>query len=362
MLTSSSDGIPVLESRNVVRRRFIMSLGVIAVIGLIALLLAGRGGNDRVEGSGSTALQPLIQRLSVDFQNARSGDQDWVSGSSGIDYEAVGSLGGVMRLADPEMDFAITDYPLSSSHLAQLGAVQFPVMIGGVSPVYNPGPAGAGKPALRFSAAVLAGIFSGGITNWSDPAIAAENPGVALPALPIKLVYRIDGSGTTFNFTSFLAQRDAGWKNRFGAGTTIEWTGGTGVKGSAEMASTIAATPGAIGYLETGQARRAALSIGLVRNDAGQFTAPTNANLRAAGAADAYPLTATFYAVMKRNNASPADNDRALRFFAFLLDQGSGAARSLGYVALPDSTITDVRAIWARDLGADHPRPGQTEN
>ncbi len=339
-----------------------MTLGVVAIVGAVALLLAGRGGNDRVEGAGSTAVQPLIQRLSVDFQNARSGDQDWVSGSSGIDYEAVGSLGGVMRLSDPEMDFAITDYPLSASHLARLGAVQFPIMMGGVSPVYNPGPAGAGKPALRFSAATLAGMFGGAITQWSDPAITAENPGAALPDLPIKLVYRLDGSGTTFNFTSFLAQRDAGWKTRFGAGTTVEWAGGTGVRGSAEMARTIAATPGAIGYLETGQARRADLSIGLVRNDAGQFVTPSDANLRAAGKAEAYPLTATFYAVMKRNNPSPADNDRALRFFAFLLDQGGGAAQSLGYVALPESRISDVRAGWARELGADRPQPSKTEN
>lgn len=339
-----------------------MSLGVVAIIGAIALLLAGRGGNDRVEGSGSTALQPLIQRLSVDFQNARSGDEDWVSGSSGIDYEAVGSLGGVMRLADPEMDFAITDYPLSTSHLAQLGAVQFPLMIGGVSPVYNLGPAGANTPPLRFSAATLARLFSGAITHWSDPAIAADNPGVTLPDLPVKRVYRTDGSGTTFNFTRFLAERDAGWKGRFGAGTTVDWskaTGtGTGVKGSREMADSVAATAGAIGYLETGQARRAGLSIPLLRNDAGQFVVPTDANLRP----DAYPLTATFYAVIKRDNASPADNARVLRFFAFLLDQGGGAARSLGYVALPASEISDVHAIWARDLGADHIRPGQTGN
>lgn len=365
MLTSSPDGIPVLEPRNLVRRRFVMALGVMAVIGLIALLLSGQGSNDRILGSGSTAAQPLIQRLSVDFQRARSGDEDWVSGSSGVDYEAVGSLGGVMRLADPEVDFAIADYPLSPNLLSDLDAAQFPIMIGSISPVYNLGPKDG--PSLRFSAATLAGIFDGRITNWSDPAIAAENPGIGLPQTAISVVRRSDGSGSTFNFSTYLSRGDEGWKARYGAATTLKWTAGAGVKGSSEMAKAVAATPGSIGYLETGQARRAGLSIGAVRNDSGNYVTATQTGIASASrgialagtadrsglsAPDAYPLASVFYAVMKRRNASSSDTQRTLRLFSFLFDQGGKATRTLGYLPLSAEEIQGVRKLWARDLGS----------
>lgn len=347
------------------RRRFVMALGVMAVIGLIALLLSGQGSNERILGSGSTAVQPLVQRLSVDFQRARSGDEDWVSGSSGVDYEAVGSLGGVMRLADPEVDFAIADYPLSPTLLSNLDATQFPIMIGSISPVYNLDQRDG--PSLRFSAATLAGIFDGRITNWSDPAIAADNPGMGLPQTAISVVRRSDGSGSTFNFSTYLS-RDEGWKERFGAATTLKWTVGAGVKGSSEMAKAVAATPGAIGYLETGQARRAGLSIGAVRNDAGDYVNATEAGIASASrgialagtmdrsglsAPDAYPLASVFYVVMKRRNASPSDTQRTQRFFSFLFDQGDQAARTLGYLPLAAEEIEGVRKLWTRDLGSN---------
>ncbi|MGE4322280.1 MAG: phosphate ABC transporter substrate-binding protein PstS [Sphingobium sp.] len=362
MLTSSSDGVPVLEPRALVRRRFAMSLGVMAVIAAVVLLLAGQGSNDRIVGSGSTAAQPLVQKLSTDFQTARSGDSDWTSGSSGVDYEAVGSLGGIMRLSDPEVDFAIADYPLSDAQLARLNAAQFPIMIGSIAPVYNPG--GQKGPVLRFSPATLSGIFSGAITRWNDPAIASDNGDAILPDSAIKVIHRADGSGTTLHFSTYLARNDAGWQSRFGAGTTIDWATGTGVKGSSEMARAVAGTPGSIGYLETGQARRAGVAIAMVRNAAGRFVAPAEAHVLAGARAviggtvpgpdaaqDAYPLASVFHVVMKRQNATPSDNARALRLFSFLFDHGQQAARSLDYLPLPAADIARVRASWTRELG-----------
>lgn len=353
MLTSSPDGVPVLESRNLVRRRFIMSLGVAIVVGLIALLLMRAGSNDRILGGGSTAAQPLIEKLAVDFQNARSGDNDWITGSSGIDYEPVGSLGGIMRLADPEVDFAITDYPLSPDALGKLDAVQFPLVISSISAVYNLG-TGGGRP-LRFSSKTLAGIFSGRIRIWNDPAIATDNPGVILPAAAITVVHRSDGSGSTLNWSTYLARNDVDWRDRVGAGTTLNWPAGVGVKGGGEMAKAVAERRGAIGYLETGQARRAGLAIAAVQNAAGHFVQATDASLAVASndatGAEAYPVVAPSYVIVKRKNASSSDNDRTLRFFAFLFANGSGEARRLGYLPLSDSTIADARQAWSRELG-----------
>lgn len=369
MLTSSPEGVPVLESENVVRRRFVMALGTVAVVGAIALLLAGQGSADRIVGSGSTFVQPLIEKTSVSFQDARSGDRDWVSGSAGVDYEPVGSLGGIMRLQDPEVDFAITDYPLSQQALARYDAVQFPIVIGSISAVYNLKAAGA-RP-LRLSASTLSAIFRGRVTSWSDPAIAADNPGVALPRTPITVVYRQDGSGTTFNWTSHLSRSSADWRDSVGAVTTVRWPAGVGTKGSDGMAKAVARQDGAIGYLETGQARRAKLASAALQNASGQFVEPSESAV-AAGAHDfglaggvgtqgpgqpatarGYPVVTASYVIMKRRNRTPADNERTARFLSFLLDQGAAQARKLGYLPLSSDSIAQVRRVWSHELKLD---------
>jgi phosphate transport system substrate-binding protein len=376
MLTTSSDGVPVLEPKNLVRRRFIMALGAAVIVGAIALLMAGPGASDRIVGSGSTFAQPLIERLSVDFQNARSGDQDWIAGSTGIDYEPVGSLGGIMRLRDVEVDFAVADYPLSPEVLQRDQLVQFPIVIGGIAPIYRL--RGVGEAPLQFSAATLVGIFSGKITTWSDPAIAGENPGVTLPSLPITVFHRSDGSGTTLNWSIYLANGSAEWQSSLGTGTTLKWPTGRGVKGSSEMAAAVKAQDGSIGYLEAGQARRAGLQIGAVRNAAGQFVAPTSESIEAGAqagglmtgaavakvgvesgpasdpaAAEAYPIVTASYAIVKRANRSESDLARTLRFLDFLLEQGADAARSLDYLPLPAGAVAEVKQLWRRELNID---------
>jgi phosphate transport system substrate-binding protein len=340
---------------------------------VIALLVSGSGTSDRVLGSGSTFAQPLIERLSVDFQDARSGDSDWIAGSTGIDYEPVGSLGGIMRLQDIEVDFAVADYPLSQDVLDQQKLVQFPIVIGSISPVYNLD-AQVDAP-LQFSAATLAGIFDGRITSWSDPAIAGDNPGVTLPEQPIAVVHRSDGSGTTLNWSIFLAEGSPEWQAGPGTGTTLDWPTGSGVRGSGEMAAAIKARAGAIGYIETGQARRAGLSVGALRNAAGRYVTATPDSVAAgaqagallpgaaaaaapaelaaqagSAAGDAYPLVTASYAFVKRENRSGTDHARTMRFLAFLLDQGAPATRALDYLPLPQATIADVKQLWIRDL------------
>jgi phosphate transport system substrate-binding protein len=369
MLASSPDGVPVLENRNVTGRRFVMALGVVALCGLVLALVAG-GSSDRVVGAGSTFAYPLIQRASEAYQTALAGSEDWTPGSSGVDYEPVGSLGGVLRLSDPEVDFAVSDYPLSPKTAEASGYVQFPIAVGSLTPIYNFGDATA--PALKLRAATLAEIYLGRVTNWSDPAIQESNPGVALPDLPIRVVYRAEGSGSTLNWTTYLSSASAAWRDAHGAETLIDWPTGEGVRGSEEMAAAVSSTPGAIGYLETGQAQRAGLAMAEVENAQGRFVAATpdsidaaarfidwtaDARARAgtAGAAavtnpDAYPIVTAAYVIMKRGNSSAADNARTLRFIAFIFDQGAADVESLGFLPLPQDTIDTVKTIWAREL------------
>ena len=251
MLTTTPDGVPTLEPKHLVRRRFVMSLGFVAIVGSIFALVADRGSSDRIIGSGSTFAMPLIQRMAVVYQDAKSGDSDWVTGSAGVDYEPVGSLSGIMRLKDPEVDFAIADYPLSAEAASELGVVQFPIVIGSISPVYN---LPEQKEPLRFTAPLLAAVYGGKVAVWSDPAIAAVNPGRTLPDTRIVVVHRADGSGSTLNWTAYLSSGSEEWKAGFGSATTVRWPTGVDVRGGDRMAETVKATPGAIGYLETGQA------------------------------------------------------------------------------------------------------------
>lgn len=368
MLTSSPDGIPVLEPKNLVRRRFVMTLGFVAILGLIAALLFDRGSSDRIIGSGSTFAQPLVERLAVDFQNTRSGDSDWVPGSAGVEYEPVGSLAGIMRLQDPEVDFAITDYPLSDAAIKKMDAVQFPIIVGSISPVYNLGSKVAAP--LRFKGSILADIFSGKIKSWSDPAIAADNPGVVLPDIPIRVIHRSDGSGSTLNWTRFLAKTNRAWNEGLGAGTVIKWPTGEAVRGSSQMADAVRKQAGSIGYLETGQAERAGLAIGAVENAAGRFVLASPASVAQAAAdmnvggigatvsgdpvmlPNAYPVVSASYAFLKRSNNSPVDNERTLRFLNFILEKGAKEARALGYQPLSAAKISEIQKIWSRDLNS----------
>ena len=181
-----------------------------------------------IHGAGSTFAYPVIDKWSEAHLKDRAGGDDITLMDSGIDYEPIGSIGGILRLAEPEMDFALSDVPLPPADLAKFGYVQFPILIGGIVPVVNLDGIAPGE--LRLSGAVLADMFLGKIRNWSDPAIAALNPALALPDLAIVVVHRTYDSGSTFHWTSFLSRESPEWKSRFGAATLIDLAGrGSGV-------------------------------------------------------------------------------------------------------------------------------------
>lgn len=208
MLGSPDNDIPTMKTREARRRRVVMPLVVVTVLGVLAVLLSGFGRAELV-GSGSTLAQPLIEQSAVAYRNARTADDplqpgrtggDWSVDGAGIDYEPVGSLGGIMRLADADTDFAISDYPLSEPALEEKRVAQFPVAISAIAVVHDLDlPAGV---TLRLDAATLAAIYQGTVTRWNAAPITALNPGVALPDSPITPVHRTDGSGSTVGFTT----------------------------------------------------------------------------------------------------------------------------------------------------------------
>jgi phosphate transport system substrate-binding protein len=363
MLTSSPDGFPVLEKRGVVARRFILALGFVAIIGVVFALQANSGTSDRIIGAGSTFAFPMIQGASGAYQQAKAEGNDWSVGSTGVDYEPVGSLGGILRLSDPEVDFAVSDYPLSEQAAKDAGYVQFPVIVGSIVPVYNLGNATSAQ--LKLSAAILADIYLGKISNWSDPAIKAANPDAQLPDLAIKVIQRADGSGSTLHWTNYLSLGSADWKAAHGDNTNVQWPVGEGVRGSSKMAEAVKANIGAIGYLESGQAQRAALATASLQNAQGQFVTSTPASIEAAArgidwtaaerasgsaTADAYPIVTAAYVIMKRENRSAQDNARTLRFVQFMFDERAEDAKALGYLPLPASVVDSIKQLWSRDL------------
>jgi len=287
----------------------------------------------------------------------------------GLDYEPSGSGAAVARLRQRDgVDFGATDVALAPAELETLGLVQFPIVSGGISVVVSL--RGVGPAQMRLDAAVLARILMGAITDWSHPDVAALNPGLAIPAGPITVIHRADGSGTTWNLAAYLAEASPEWRARMGTDWTLRWPAGQGVRGSDGVLRRVSATPGAIGYAESGQVARASLSAVLLPAASGRYVAPTPASISEALAtarwdaarqfhtpyappqgADAYPLTATVFVVMRRRFASRSRHNRTLAFFEAALTQGGADAAALGYVPLPEAVarqvIAHMRGAWA---------------
>lgn len=320
-----------------------------------------------IQGSGSTFAYPIVAKWSQAYLYARADGGDFVPNDAGVDYEPIGSLGGFLRLNQPEIDFAATETPVSPEELERRKLVQFPFVIGGIVPVINLNGVRPGE--LKLTGALLADVYLGKIQSWADPAIKALNPDLVIPDRRIVVIHRQDGSGSTFNWTTFLSLASPEWKSKYGADTLVSWPLGTGAKGSSGMVAAVRETEGAIGYVEYGQMMRAQLSYALVRNRAGRFVRPDPASFQAAangvdwaGAKDfyvslidapgeeSYPITAATFAVMHRAGRSQASTDRVLRFFQFALERGGPDAAALGYVPLPAPLVALVRGYWSAAL------------
>jgi phosphate transport system substrate-binding protein len=373
MLGAPDGGVPVLRTGAARWRRVIMPVLVLLAVGVVALLLAGRGQQTEIQGAGSTLAQPLIERSVTAFRDAQAADDptrpeatgnDWVLSGSGIDYEPVGSMGGIQRLSDPEIDFAVSDYPLSADGLKQLEVVQFPIALGAIAIVHNVDlPEGRD---LRLDARTLAAIYSGAITRWNDRSISALNPGVALPDSGISVVHRSDGSGSTRGFTGYLSAGSPQWSSGPGTGTEIEWPTGTGAERTEGVIEKVRDTAGSIGYVEYGQAQRAGLDVVALANQSGAFVRPSRDAIAAAASShdwsgeddyvttlattkdkQAYPATVAIYAMVKRDPQFAQQTQRTLGYLRFLLQDFGDATTELGYVPLPKPAAEAVEKYWA---------------
>ncbi|MEX8492574.1 phosphate ABC transporter substrate-binding protein PstS [Sphaerotilus sp.] len=278
-----------------------------------------------------------------------------------INYQSVGSGAGIKQIKGKTVDFGASDAPLSDDELAKDGLMQFPTVIGGVVPVVNI--KGIQPGQIKMSGELLADIYLGKVTKWNDPALAALNPGVPLPDTAIAVVRRADGSGTSFIFTNYLSKVNADWKSKVGEGTAVNWPTGAGGKGNEGVSAFVQRLPNSIGYVEYAYAKQNKMSYVMLKNAAGNFVAPDDANFKAAAAGadwsktfyqvltnqagkDAWPLTGATFILMHKVQDKPGQATAALKFFDWAYNSGDKMANDLEYVALPDSLKALVRKQW----------------
>ncbi len=319
---------------------------------------AGDKVSAEVSGAGASFIFPLVSKWSADY-NAATGAK--------INYQSIGSGGGIAQIKAGTVDFGSSDKPLSSEELAQAGLAQFPSAIGGVVPVVNIEGLEPGK--LRLSGTLLADIFLGKIKTWNDPAIVAANPGVTLPEGKITLVHRSDGSGTTFNFTNYLSKVSADWKGKVGEGTSVQWPDGVGGKGNEGVASYVKQIKGSIGYVELAYALQNSMPYSAMQNAAGSWVQPSAETFAAAAASadwasakdfnlvitnapgeQAWPITATNFMLMQKKPKDAKRNQDALAFFKWAFESGQTQANELHYVPLPAELVTQIEAYWGTEL------------
>src|SRR5690348_14741434 len=318
----------------------------------------GTGASAAVTGAGSTFVYPVLSKWASDFRKA-GGDE--------INYQSIGSGGGIAQIKAGTVDFGATDKPLAADELQAAGLAQFPVVIGGIVPVINI--PGAHPGQVKMSGPVLAAIYAGEIKNWSDPRITKTNPGLHFPAKAITPVHRADDSGTTFNFSHYLSQVSPGWKSKFGEGTTVSWNGGIGGKGNEGVAGYVKQIPYSIGYVEYAYVVQNKLAFTLMQNSAGRFVAPNASSFAAAAATadwahardfnlvmtnapgpNAYPITASTFVLMYKQPKNVAASVSARKFFNWALTRGQSQAASLDYVPLPALLVQRIGRYMAANV------------
>ncbi len=307
-----------------------------------------------VTGAGSSFVFPLMSKWSADYNAATK---------NRINYQSIGSSGGIAQIKASTVDFGASDKPLDSNEVAEAGLIQFPVVIGGVVPVVNVAGIEPGK--LKLTGALLADIFLGKVTKWNDPAIASLNEGLSLPDGKITIVHRSDGSGTTFNFVNYLSKVSTEWKEKVGEGTSVQWPTGLGGKGNEGVSAYVKQIRNAIGYVELSYALQNKMSFTQLQNAAGKYVVPSAESFAAAAASadwknakdfsliitnapgdESWPISATVFVLMHAQAKNVERATAAREFFSWGYENGKAQAASLDYVPLPDSLVTRIKAYW----------------
>jgi phosphate transport system substrate-binding protein len=311
-----------------------------------------------ITGAGATFPFPIYSKW-ADAYKTKTG--------VGMNYQSIGSGGGIKQIQSKTVDFGASDMPLKPEELDKSGLVQFPAIIGGIVPVVNI--EGVAPGALKFTGPVLADIYLGKIKSWDDKAITALNPGVKLPADPITVVRRSDGSGTTFNFTDYLSKVSPEWKEKVGSNTAVAWPEGVGGKGNEGVSSYVQRIKGSIGYVEYAYAKKNNMAYALVQNKDGQYPKPDNDTFQAAAAyadwknapgyyqiitnspgKDSWPIAATSFILMHKTQEKPANAQEVLKFFDWSFKNGQKMAEELDYVPLPAALVSQIESSWKTDI------------
>ncbi len=318
----------------------------------------GSGASGALVGAGSTFAQPLYSAWAQDYQG--------VSGVQ-LNYQAIGSGGGIAQIEAKTVGFGATDAPLTAADLQTQGLVQFPTAVGGTVPIINVKGIPMGK--LRLDGPTLADIFLGKITMWNDPAIKALNPGLNLPAEKISVVHRSDSSGTSWIFTSYLSAVSPAWKSAIGANTAPAWPVGTGGAKSAGVAALVQQVNGSIGYVEYAYAKENSINYAQMKSADGTFVSPTLASFAAAAknatwdaaqgfgtaivnqpGADSWPITGATFALVQKAQPDAQKAQAVLKFFDWGYRSGASMAQSLDYVPMPAKVWKAVEKVWQTDI------------
>jgi len=330
----------------------------LATLAAASVLALGSVQATEVTGAGSSFVYPVLSKWSVAF-HAKTANQ--------INYQSIGSGGGIAQIKAATVDFGASDAPLSQAVLNKFGLGQFPLVIGGIVPVVHLAGIKAGQ--IRLTGPVLAAIFMGKITRWNNPILAKLNPDIKLPNAVITVIHRSDGSGTTYNFTNYLSKVSADWKNQIGFATSVPWPAGVGGKGNEGVSAYVEQIKNSIGYVEYAYALQNQMSYTQLQNSTGRFIEPSNAAFSAAAAtadwahaknfhllmtnapgAKAWPIAATTWAIMYKKPKNAVHAKTAFEFFKWAFEHGQPLAKSLDYVPLPPSLVKQIEAYWTRQF------------
>jgi phosphate transport system substrate-binding protein len=326
----------------------------ILVLAAVAVGIAGSAQAADITGAGATFPFPIYAKWAEAYKKETG---------TGLNYQSIGSGGGIRQIKAKTVAFGATDAPLKGEDLAKDGLIQFPTVMGGVVPAVNIAGVEPGK--LKLSGEIIAQIYLGDIKKWNDPKIVALNAGLTLPEANINPVYRSDGSGTTFVFTDYLSKVSAEWKSKIGANQSVQWPVGIGGKGNEGVSASVKQVANSIGYVEYAYAKQNKLAHALVKNADGNFPAPEEKAFQAAAAnanwneqpgfgislnnqkgADAWPITSATFILVYAKPEKPEETQAALKFFDWAYKSGDKLASDLDYVALPVNVKDQVRNAW----------------
>jgi len=335
----------------------VKQLRSLAVAGFLAATILPAAAVE-ISGAGATFPYPVYAKWAGTYKKDTG---------VGLNYQSIGSGGGIKQIEAKTVTFGATDAPLKGPELEKFGLVQFPMVMGGIVPVVNIDGVSPGE--LVIDGPTLAGIFLGTIKTWDDPAIKKLNPNAKLPSQGIAVVHRSDGSGTTFNFTYYLAEASADWKSKVGSATSVEWPVGIGAKGNEGVSNNVSQTKGSIGYVEYAYALQNKLVYTKMVNKEGKAVAPTSAAFQAAAAnadwnsvpgygvilanqagAESWPMTAATFILIHKQPDDAAAAAAALKFFAWAYTKGDKMAEELDYVPMPKKVVGEIEKMWASQI------------